>query len=104
VWCNSEYELLIGKNLSDMHDKATKDVLNLPEADAILQHESEVTQNKVWMYSVETLPGKKPRTSLRFPILRSANGSLLLGVISAEFRQNDTATRPFRQQSSNSQG
>ena len=98
VWCNAECQKLAGdQKLSDLVGKDTKTIFHLSETHPVVQNEFTVGHTNVWMYAVEALPEKKPRTSLRFPILGNNGYPAFIAVVSAEFRQDDVHSHRFKQ-------
>ena len=94
VWCNYEYEQLIpGQKLANLAGKTTREIFNLKDTHALIQNEFTVARSNVWMYAVEALPGHNSRTSLRFPIVGAGGRLAFIGVVSAEFRQEDIGSQ-----------
>jgi PAS domain-containing protein len=94
IWCNHEYEQLVpGKTLADFSGKTTRQIFALKDTHALIQNEFTVAHSKTWMYAIETLPGHNPRTSLRFPIVNARDQLGFIGVVSAEFRQEDIGSQ-----------
>jgi PAS domain-containing protein len=98
LWCNTEYELLAKQKLNTIVGQNTRRVFGLSDVHPIVQNEFTVAHSNVWMYAAEELPDRNPRTSLRFPIIGAGGRSSFIGVVSAEFRQEDIRSHtPHRQ-------
>jgi PAS domain-containing protein len=89
LWCNPEYEKLAGRELKALSGLRTEEIFSLPDHHDIIQNEETTLRNRTWMYSVEQLPNRGPRTSLRFPMPGNTMQASFMGVVSAEFRQMD---------------
>jgi PAS domain-containing protein len=89
IWCNTQYERLARQKLANLIGKTSKQIFVLKDSHPLIQNEYTVANTLVWMYSVEELPHHKPRTSLRFPVLKASGDLAFYGVISVNFRQEE---------------
>lgn len=97
VWCNAQYEKLAEQKLVNLEGKTSKQIFRLSDTHPIVQNEFTVARLKRWMYVEEALPNHKPRTSLRFPLTGPSGAVAFLGVVSANFRQDEVhLLRGFR--------
>ena len=95
VWANDSYASVAGQPAEALVRKHARTIFNLPDTHPVVQNDLNVATNGCWMFAVETLPGKAPRTSLRFPLNVTVGQVGLLGVISTEFGEQDVLDSPF---------
>lgn len=97
VWCNSTYLRLVGNStrLTDVLGRTTQDLFGLSVGDPIVQNNHIVGRENVWMYGIESLPQKEPRTSLRFPIPGPNWKPAFVGVASADFQLKNVEQMTF---------
>ncbi len=95
VWCNTEYEHLAQQTLVSLQGKRSQEIFGIGDKHSVVQSEFTVASSNVWMYTVDQLPDRKPRTSLRFPISTESGRCAFIGVVSAEFEQEDIRSHGF---------
>jgi PAS domain-containing protein len=93
VWCNADYERVVGRTRAEAKGLPTTALLNVTDVDRIVQNEHDALKNNRSMYAIDVVNNGKPRTSLRFPILGGPDEVNFMGVVSAEFRQQDIGSR-----------
>ncbi|MBM3804831.1 MAG: hypothetical protein FJW26_21290 [Acidimicrobiia bacterium] len=100
AWCNPTYLSLLhepDRRLDRAIGKTAKQLFKLDASSPIVQNDFLVGQQNVWMYAIETLPNKEPRTSLRFPII-GKSGPMFVGVASADFQLKNVSQMAFVRQ------
>jgi PAS domain-containing protein len=97
IWCNAEYEAVVGRDLASMRGLRTVEILDVEDTDPLVQNEHTVLDTNQCLYAVDFQKDGKPRTSLRFPIVGDGGDTRLLGVVSAEFQQQDVGSHAVRQ-------
>jgi PAS domain-containing protein len=100
VWCNHTYlGLLDGvKSYKEIEGKTTQELFKLDVSHPIVQNDLTVARQNVWLYTIEDVPERGFRSSLRFPIPGSDGRPAFICVCSTDFQLgNITRTAFYRQ-------
>jgi PAS domain-containing protein len=89
VWDNEIYRRLVNTNSKadrEPRGKTLKELVpNALDLALIMEHDSQILKENVWMYTKEQLQRGNPRTTLRFPI-PVAGDNQFIGAISTDFQ------------------
>ena len=97
VWANEQYvELTRSSNAKTkkVQGQRTSKVFGIDKDHPLFRSEAEVMSTKRARMTKETLPRRKERWSLRFPIFDQSGNVEVIGVISPNFGQKDESNAP----------